>query len=92
MNLNISSQYDFFKNVKLDNDGNLCVVLLSGGTGGNNYYTTGATLNNTTVYFDRTDALSAYTLDLSSFSTASNVDGGNASSINIYMGINGGGA
>ena len=31
-------------------------------------YTTGATLINNVVYFDRTDALSAYTLDLSAFS------------------------
>lgn len=34
-------------------------------TGFTDYYTTGATLIGNTVYFDRTDALSAYTLDLS---------------------------
>ena len=33
-----------------------------------NYYTTGATLVGSTVFFDRNDLLSAYTLDLSSFS------------------------
>ena len=38
-------------------------------TGFTDYYTTGTTLVGKTVYFNRTDALSAYTLDLSSFST-----------------------
>lgn len=33
-----------------------------------NYYTTGATLNGYTATFDRTDSLSAYTLDLTSLS------------------------
>ena len=37
-------------------------------TGFTDYYTTGATLIGKTVYFDRNNALSAYTLDLSSFS------------------------
>jgi hypothetical protein len=35
-------------------------------TGFTDYYTSGATLIGTTVYFDRTDTLSAYTLDISS--------------------------
>ena len=35
-------------------------------TGYTNYYTTGATLNDTILSFDRTDSLSAYTVDLSS--------------------------
>jgi hypothetical protein len=35
-------------------------------TGFTNYYTTGATLNDTTLSFNRTDALSAYSVDLSS--------------------------
>ena len=37
-------------------------------TGFTDYYTTGTTLIGNTVYFDRNDALSAYTLDLSPFS------------------------
>lgn len=47
-----------------------------------NDYTTGTTLVGTTLYFDRTDSLSAYTADLSSIggggeaNTASNVGGG----------------
>lgn len=36
-------------------------------TGFTDYYTTGTTLVGNTVYFDRNDLLSAYTLDLSSF-------------------------
>ena len=39
-------------------------------TGFTDYYTTGATLIGKTVYFDRNDMLSAYTLNLSSFSSA----------------------
>lgn len=38
-------------------------------TGFTDYYTTGATLIGNTVYFDRNDELSAYTLSLSAFST-----------------------
>jgi len=38
---------------------------LSGSTD-TNFYTTGSTLNGTNLVFDRTDALSAYTVDLSS--------------------------
>ena len=38
-------------------------------TGFTDYYTTGATLISNTVYFDRNDELSAYTLSLSAFST-----------------------
>jgi pectin methylesterase-like acyl-CoA thioesterase len=38
-------------------------------TGFTDYYTTGTTLIGKTVYFDRNDMLSAYTLDLNSFST-----------------------
>lgn len=37
-------------------------------TGFTDYYTTGATLIGNTVYFDRTDALSAYTVNLSVYS------------------------
>lgn len=36
-------------------------------TGFTDYYTTGATLIGSTAYFDRNDALSAYTLDLTTF-------------------------
>lgn len=35
------------------------------GISSDNFYTTGATLDNSTIYFDRTDTLSAYTVDLS---------------------------
>lgn len=38
-------------------------------TGFTDYYTTGATLIGNTVYFDRNDLLSAYTVNLSGFST-----------------------
>ena len=65
MALEIDNQFDFFKNVQLDDDGNLLVSIV-GFTGGTNYYTTGATLDGTTVVFDRNDQVSAYTVDLSS--------------------------
>jgi hypothetical protein len=41
-------------------------------TGYTNYYTTGATLVNNVAYFDRTDVLSAYTLNLSSLEFTGN--------------------
>ena len=44
-------------------------------TGFTDYYTTGTTLIGNTVYFDRNDALSAYTLDLASFSANTYVTG-----------------
>lgn len=39
-------------------------------TGVNNYYTTGVTLQNNILFFDRNDQLSAYTVNLSSFTTS----------------------
>jgi hypothetical protein len=44
-------------------------------TGFTDYYTTGTTLIGSTVYFNRNDALSAYTLDLSSFSNDKYITG-----------------
>ena len=44
-------------------------------TGFTDYYTTGATLIGNTAYFDRNDQLSAYTLNLSSFSSDTYVTG-----------------
>ena len=55
-------------------------------------FTTGATLVGTTAYFDRTDALSAYTLDLSSLETNDTfVTGGTYSSGNAVFTNNDGG-
>ena len=52
-------------------------------TGYTNYYTTGATLVGPIAYFDRTDALSAYTLDLSAIDFTGNTS---ASCINdLYL-------
>lgn len=51
-------------NLGIDSSGN--VIIGSGGAGAN-YYTTGATLTDETAFFDRTDGLSAYSLDLSAF-------------------------
>lgn len=42
---------------------------ISGFSDSNNFFTTGTTLIDKTVYFDRNDILSAYTLDLSTFVT-----------------------
>jgi hypothetical protein len=42
-------------------------------TGFTDYYTTGATLINDTIYFDRNDTLSAYTVNLSSFTPSVDV-------------------
>ena len=44
-------------------------------TGFTDYYTTGATLIGNTAYFDRNDQLSAYTLNLSAFSSDTYVTG-----------------
>lgn len=93
MALEINDQFDFFKAVQLDDDGNLLVKItnLTGATG-NNYYTTGATLSGTTIIFDRNDQLSAYTVDLASIAGSGNIDGGTAFSIPIDLNIDGGGA
>ena len=48
------------------NDQILEFIMAGGGL--DNIYTTGSTLVGTTLYFDRTDSLSAYTADLSSLS------------------------
>lgn len=66
MALEINDQYDFFKAVQIDDDGNLLVSIVnqSGGTG-DNYYTTAATLSGSVITFDRTDLADAYSVDLS---------------------------
>lgn len=94
MPIEINDQFDFFKNVQLDDEGNLLVsiVNLTGGTGGDNYYTTGATLSGATVIFDRNDTPAAYSVDLSSIAGGGNIDGGTAFSIPIDLNIDGGNA
>jgi hypothetical protein len=56
-------------------DNGIIEVNLSGLTGGN-YFTTGATLVGNTIYFDRNDLASAYTVDLSAL-VVSGGTGGN---------------
>lgn len=53
----------------IDSEGKVAWQPSSGSTGSTNYYTTGATLIGTTAYFDRTDTLSAYTLNLSALTS-----------------------
>ena len=53
----------------IDSEGKVAWQPSSGSTGTTNYYTTGATLIGTTAYFDRTDTLSAYTLNLSALTS-----------------------
>jgi hypothetical protein len=50
-----------------------------------NDYTTGTTFNNNIIYFNRTNGLSAYTVDLSSLDNSSSVSG-NTSAINSHTG------
>ena len=59
-------------------------------TGFTDYYTTGATLIGNTVYFDRNDALSAYTLNLSGFSADTYVTGVTFSNNQLIIGRNDG--
>lgn len=60
-------------NIVISSGGTLNGISISSITGSSqNDYTTGATLVGAVAYFDRTDALSAYTLDLSSLTGASN--------------------
>lgn len=56
----------------IDINGNV----ISAPTSGTDTFTTGATLFGTTAYFDRTDSLSAYTLDFSSMSANTVWSGG----------------
>ena len=59
-------------------------------TGFTDYYTTGTTVIGNTVYFDRNDALSAYTLDLGSFSSDTFVTGVTFSNNQLIIGRNDG--
>ena len=59
-------------------------------TGFTDYYTTGATLIGNTVYFNRNDVLSAYTLNLSNFSADTYVTGVTFSSNQLIIGRNDG--
>jgi hypothetical protein len=52
-------------------------------TGYTNYYTTGATLNGTTIEFDRTDLLNAYSVDLSSLKFTGNTSGDCISDLHV---------
>jgi hypothetical protein len=91
MSQEINSQFDFFKAVQLDNEGNLLVsiVNLTGGTG-DNYYTTGVTLSGTVLTFDRNDLPAAYTVNLSGITASGNLDGGTPNDILIFSNIDGG--
>jgi hypothetical protein len=89
--MEINDQYDFFKAIKVDNDGNLLVKVegITGGTG-NNFYTTGATLVGNTIVFDRNDQVNAYSVDLSGITATGNIDGGKPNDILIFSNIDGG--
>lgn len=93
MSNKISTQFDFFQNVKLDDDGNLLVKItnLTGGTGDNDY-TIAANLSGTTLSFDRTDEVNAFSVDLGPIAGGGNIDGGTAFSIPIDLNIDGGNA
>lgn len=82
--IEINDQFQFFQNVKLDDEGNLLVSIVgaSGGTG--NDYTTKATLAGTVLSFDRTDLANAYSVDLSSIA-----GGGGTFGVNLDAGYPG---
>lgn len=89
----INNQFDFFKNVQLDSDGNLLVKIinLTGGTG-DNFYTTGVTLSGDVLTFDRNDLPAAYSVNLSGITGGAigNLDGGTPNDILIFSNIDGG--
>lgn len=61
----INSQFEFFQAVQLDADGSLLVKVIGGGGGtGDNDYTIAANLSGTTLSFDRTDEVNAFSVDL----------------------------
>jgi hypothetical protein len=64
MSDNVNNQYDFFKSVNLDNNGNLGVNVVGGG---DNYYTTGGTYNSGTeeLEFVGNDPTTTFNVDVS---------------------------
>jgi hypothetical protein len=70
MSNNVNNQYDFFKLVNLDNDGNLGVNVVGGGSG-DNYYTTGGTYNSGTeeLEFVGNNVLTTFNVDVSGILT-----------------------
>lgn len=68
---NLEDNLPYYKN----GSGTVLSIFSEGG-GDTNDYTTGSTLVGTTLYFDRTDSLSAYTADLSSIGGVSDGDKG----------------
>lgn len=73
----------------IDSEGKVSWQPSSGGTSSGDVYTTGATLIGTTAYFDRNDALSAYTLDLSALTSTGSTSYWSASTgINAIVIVN----
>ena len=72
--------------IDLDNRITLLEQQITGITD-NNFYTTGATLINNIAYFNRNDTLSAYTLDLSSFSQDIYVTGITIDNATYYLSL-----
>lgn len=68
---NLEDDLPYYKN----GSGTVLSIFSEGGTDTNDY-TTGTTLVGTTLYFDRTDSLSAYTADLSSLGGVTDGDKG----------------
>jgi hypothetical protein len=66
MSNNVNNQYDFFKLVNLDNDGNLGVNVIGGGSG-DNYYTTSGSYNAGTeeLEFVGNNVLTTFNVDVS---------------------------
>jgi hypothetical protein len=64
MALEINDQWDFFRQVQLDDDGSLLVKIIGDSAYTANYYTTAATLSGTVISFDRNDLTNAYSVDL----------------------------
>lgn len=68
MSDNVNNQYDFFKLVNLDSEGNLGVNVVGGGGGsGDNYYVSGGTYNVGTEELDfvGNDAVTTFSVDVS---------------------------
>lgn len=66
MSNNVNNQYDFFKLVNLDNDGNLGVNVIGGGSG-DNFYTTSGSYNAGTeeLEFVGNNVLTTFNVDVS---------------------------
>lgn len=69
MSNNVNNQYDFFKLVNLDNDGNLGVNVIGGGGGsGDNFFVSGGTYNSLleNLEFVGNNAATTFSVDVSS--------------------------